>query len=548
MGSLALTVSIQLAGAQAKTIVVPDDFQSIQEAINNANEGDVIFVRNGTYYENVFVNKTIMLIGENRETTIIDGSRTGSILYVTEDNVTVCNLTITHSHPSQWKACGIYVNSSNNILFNNTVAENNWGICFDEAHNNNVSSNLMFNNSFGHYVIESDDNVFERNSLTNNDVGFLLTWSDYNVFNENMLAENEGSGILVVDGRFCVFERNTLVNNLYGLWLDPVSNCQILENTIVNNKVNGIRFHGYSYDNMVIGNNITGNEEGFFFHDTTRTKVLHNMISGNKRGIAIYGGSSIGVWQEIEYNDIVNNTLGLWQFEYDCGQVAHNNFVNNEVHAKNDNHSIMRWNDTYPSGGNYWSNYTGADWFSGTHQNATGSDGIGDVPYIIDEFNRDNYPLMAPVTAFDVGTWDNVSYSVDVTSNSSISDFQFNPVPTEPSVEFNVAGENSTVGFCRVTIPRSLLWVDNRWNIVVGDTQISDYGMEQDENYTYIYFTYIHSLKKVRIMGTQVIPELLSTTMLLLMSALLVSIIVAVKRRRLARVFRLKHQPLDCPP
>jgi len=54
------------------------------------------------------------------------------------------------------------------------------------------------------------------------------------------------------------------------------------------------------------------------------------------------------------------------------------------------------WDDSYPSGGNYWSNYAGTDLYSGPYQNITGSDGIGDTPYIIDANNRDNYPLMQP--------------------------------------------------------------------------------------------------------------------------------------------------------
>jgi hypothetical protein len=51
------------------------------------------------------------------------------------------------------------------------------------------------------------------------------------------------------------------------------------------------------------------------------------------------------------------------------------------------------WDDAYPSGGNWWSNYNGTDVYSGSHQNITGSDGIGDTPYIIDSSNQDRYPL-----------------------------------------------------------------------------------------------------------------------------------------------------------
>ena len=52
------------------------------------------------------------------------------------------------------------------------------------------------------------------------------------------------------------------------------------------------------------------------------------------------------------------------------------------------------WDDCYPSGGNYWSDYSGVDAYSGVYQNETGRDGIGDTPYVIDEYNIDRYPLM----------------------------------------------------------------------------------------------------------------------------------------------------------
>jgi hypothetical protein len=57
---------------------------------------------------------------------------------------------------------------------------------------------------------------------------------------------------------------------------------------------------------------------------------------------------------------------------------------------------VNTWDDGYPSGGNYWSDYAGVDLFSGPYQNQTGSDGIGDTPYFIRANNTDNYPLMNP--------------------------------------------------------------------------------------------------------------------------------------------------------
>jgi nitrous oxidase accessory protein NosD len=75
--------------------------------------------------------------------------------------------------------------------------------------------------------------------------------------------------------------------------------------------------------------------------------------------------------------------------------VFHNNFINNTIHAAFYGNSYTNvWDDGYPSGGNYWSNYKGTDSHNGLYQNITGIDGIGDTPYVIDANNQDHYPLM----------------------------------------------------------------------------------------------------------------------------------------------------------
>jgi nitrous oxidase accessory protein NosD len=77
--------------------------------------------------------------------------------------------------------------------------------------------------------------------------------------------------------------------------------------------------------------------------------------------------------------------------------IYHNNFVNNSVQALVEPTPFDNaWNEPYPSGGNYWTDYNGSDVFSGPYQNETGKDGIGDTPYILDNNDTDRYPLMDP--------------------------------------------------------------------------------------------------------------------------------------------------------
>ncbi|GAI25121.1 unnamed protein product, partial [marine sediment metagenome] len=155
-------------------------------------------------------------------------------------------------------------------------------------------------------------------------------------------------------------------------------------------------------------------------------------------------------------------------------------------------------------------------------------DGIGDIAYIIDENNRDNYPLMAPITTFDVGTWEWTRYKVDIISNSTVSDFNFNP--ESALVRFNVEGETGTTGFCRVTIPKDLLNTEDDWIVLVDDNSITP-TVKQDTNNTYLYFTYQHSTKTIEIIGTIAISEFPSWTILSLF--LIVTLVVAIYRRKL---------------
>jgi len=77
-------------------------------------------------------------------------------------------------------------------------------------------------------------------------------------------------------------------------------------------------------------------------------------------------------------------------------EIYHNNFIDNELHIFLQDSNVSRWDNGYPSGGNYWSDLTAHDWCRGKYQNETGSDGIVDVSYKIDETNIDHYPLSAP--------------------------------------------------------------------------------------------------------------------------------------------------------
>jgi parallel beta-helix repeat protein len=108
-----------------------------------------------------------------------------------------------------------------------------------------------------------------------------------------------------------------------------------------------------------------------------------------------------GVWLNsssnctVSGNNITNNGEGISLYSSYYGSVVNNNFVDNALQAYATN-STIAWNGSYPSGGNYWSDYAGVDLHNGQYQNEAGSDGMGDTPYAIDANSTDHYPLMNP--------------------------------------------------------------------------------------------------------------------------------------------------------
>jgi hypothetical protein len=110
--------------------------------------------------------------------------------------------------------------------------------------------------------------------------------------------------------------------------------------------------------------------------------------------------------------------------------------------------SINVWDDGYPSGGNYWSDYDATDFYSGPYQNETGRDGIGDTAYVIDENNQDNYPLVKPWSPHDVGIT-SVTTSKTIVGqgyNVSINVMVFNYGDCMENVNITIYANSTSIG------------------------------------------------------------------------------------------------------
>jgi len=149
--------------------------------------------------------------------------------------------------------------------------------------------------------------------------------------------------------------------------------------------------------NNISGNNITNNEVGIWLSDTRNSNISGNNITNNQYGIRlsyIWYPSRVNI---ISRNNITNNGYGVYDYGGSDNRFYHNNFIDNTQQIRSSGYANV-WDDGYPSGGNYWSDYTDVDLYSGLYQNETGSDGIWDHPYVIDYYNQDRYPLVNPWT------------------------------------------------------------------------------------------------------------------------------------------------------
>ena len=154
---------------------------TIQNAIDDANNGDTIFVYSGTYYENVVINKRVNLVGEDRNTTIIDGNHAGDVVNITADGVTIHGFTIKNSG-WQWPNAGAKIYYSSNNFIYNCIIRNNYDGIYPQYSDYN---NLLYHNNF----INNAQNAYDgcNDQWDNGAEGNY--WDDYDG------NDNNGDGI-----------------------------------------------------------------------------------------------------------------------------------------------------------------------------------------------------------------------------------------------------------------------------------------------------------------------------------------------------------------
>ncbi|MEF8848146.1 MAG: NosD domain-containing protein [Candidatus Thermoplasmatota archaeon] len=175
----------------------PSNYTTIQDAVEAANKGDTVYVYNGTYYENIKIIKSINLVGEDKNNTIIDGKRAHSVIYITADGVSITGFTIQNGSRDNYLRAGIEIYSVDNKIKGNIITDNLVGI----------------HPLFAGAINKGGNNTFIGNIVTKNDMDAFCIHSSYNIIRHNHIKNNAGGIFLQINAVGNIIEQNNFVNN-----------------------------------------------------------------------------------------------------------------------------------------------------------------------------------------------------------------------------------------------------------------------------------------------------------------------------------------------
>jgi parallel beta-helix repeat protein len=226
----------------------PGNYTKIQDAIDNASNGDTVFVfdESSPYIENILINTSVSLIGENKETTIINGSTNGSGqnmtdyfgVWINADNVTVRGFTIQGCNLSAIYILSNYTNITDTILSHNRA----YGILLGSTEPSpspemsgfhTITNNLIIHNTIGIWV-QSQNNIIRGNVISYNDVGIIVLLSMNNNISHNRISQAT-TGVLLTGSYKTVMYRNNITNNDKGVYTMWTSADRILQNNFIDN-------------------------------------------------------------------------------------------------------------------------------------------------------------------------------------------------------------------------------------------------------------------------------------------------------------------------
>jgi len=399
--------------ALGPNIIIPDHYPTIQEGIDNANPGNIIFIRTGIYKEHLIINKTgIILQGEDKYNTILDGGKTeGEGIIIQAEDVTIKKLTIKNFKNHQkddiysWNQAGIEIHLPNATITDNRFIENGVGIeLYYKAFNTTITNNEMINDGmllgnyfysfeFPHLTPSSFLHNIYNNTVNGKPLYYFKNKKDFtvptgagqitmvncsNFIIKNIHMSNNDFSILLAFCYNSLIENNTITDTNGEILLFACENNTIQHNTITNT-FKAICLEYKSKNNIIKYNDLSKNYVGIsLFNNASNNTIYQNKVYDNygrmSSGIEIvsyHGGTQqdnnitenqiynnpVGIrFREntinntICHNNITKNKIGIYlEMSSDYNKIINNNFRKNIVQAFFNGCSINTWNN------NYWS-------------------------------------------------------------------------------------------------------------------------------------------------------------------------------------------------
>jgi len=317
-------------------------------------------------------------------------------------------------------------NTNDSTISGNTLTDNLKGIILRQSFNNIITDNQVANNvNVGIEQYLAGNNSILNNRVTMNGKGITCSNTENTIISNNQITANQGLGIDA--GPNCTVTNNHVSENSGdGIFFKDINGSTVSGNTVTLNKGCGIGF-GYGPNGMVKGNYIAENNVGIWISNAFENTVIANTIiendgwgirlEGNQQNNLIYHNNFI----DNNNNDIQASIAELWVYPDLFKQLE-------PSQTPRPPQLVAGAANSWDNGkeGNYWSDYTTRYPDAQTEEGAT----VGNTPYVINENNKDNHPLLAP---HEISTTELPSTAPSSSQPSQESDpSSTNQIETEP--------------------------------------------------------------------------------------------------------------------
>jgi len=325
-------------------------YQKIQDAINSAQDNDVIRVFDGVYQENIYVNKRVTISGNGSATTTIDGREIDDVVTLRSDGISFNGFHIVNSDSSVHDGTGIIIPNNNIIVYNNTIESCRFGMRIKDAMYNTIHNNTM--KDCGLYIDSLDlidtntHRVDTSNTVNGKPLYYFANASDLivpavagqvvlsnctNIVAKNLNCTSSSIGIHVIYSENVTISDNICNSNFFlGISLQNSITCVVERNECSGNNYDGIRITR-SRESLIRENTFNSNRKyGIGTHYSQSIDIIRNICKYNYVGMDLANQDGDGSYFNVTYNTCSDNTrLGIFLGGLDYCFVGWNDLSNN---------------------------------------------------------------------------------------------------------------------------------------------------------------------------------------------------------------------------